>query len=349
MLLLAAHPAERLKTMTENVFIIAEAGVNHNGSLVTAKRLVDAAREAKADAVKFQTFKAESIACRSARKALYQRRLTDTNETQFKMLKRLELGTNEYKALIDYCREKRIIFLSSPFDLESIDLLCKLGLKIFKIPSCEITNVPYLRKIGTLGKKIIISSGMSTMKEIKDALKILLSSGTRKRDIIVLHCNSSYPTPMEDVNLRAMIAIKNSLNVKVGYSDHALGIEVPIAAVALGARVIEKHFTLDKNMEGPDHKASILPKEFGLMVNAIRNIEKAMGNGIKRPTRSELLNISAVRKSIVADRYIKKGEIFTDKNIAVKRPGTGISPKRWNEAIGRVSKKSFKEDELIEL
>ena len=265
------------------------------------------------------------------------------------MIRKFELDEETHKGLIDYCRGKGIIFLSTPFDLESIDLLYRLGLDIFKIPSGEITNLPYLRKIGQLKKKVVISTGMADLNEIGAALNILINSGTPKKDIIVLHCNTEYPTPFEDVNLLAMNTIKDEFKIKVGYSDHTLGIEVPIAAVALGACLIEKHFTLDKNMEGPDHKASLEPKELKEMVFAIRNIEKTMGSGIKKTSLSELKNKVVVRKSIVAARDIKKEEIFTEKNITIKRPGTGVSPMLWDKVIGKKSGRDYHEDDLIQI
>ncbi len=335
--------------MSNRVFIIAEAGVNHNGSLALAKKLVDEAARAGADAVKFQTFRAVSLASKYAPKAQYQRHSTARSISQFGMLKKLELGAGAHKALIGYCKKKRIIFISAPFDLESLCLLGELGLKIIKIPSGEITNLPYLKKIGSLKKRLIMSTGMADLKEIKRALDALISSGTKKRDITVLHCNTAYPTPVEDVNLKAMIAIRDKLKVKIGYSDHTPGIEVPIAAAALGASVVEKHFTLDRNMKGPDHKASLEPGELHKMVTAIRNVEKALGRGLKRPSKSELKNICAVRKSIVAATNIKKGEFFSDRNVTVKRPAGGISPMKWDAVIGKVSKKYFKKDEMIEV
>lgn len=329
------------------VFIIAEAGVNHNGSIELAKKLIDKASEAGADAVKFQSFKAEKLVTKNAKKAEYQEETTGDEENQFEMIKKLELDYEKHRELIKYCDEKNIIFLSSPFDLESIDLLSNLGLEIFKIPSGEITNLPYLRKVGSLNKKVILSTGMSTLGDIENALKILRSNGTN--DITVLHCNTEYPTPIIDVNLNAMNTIRDAFKVKVGYSDHTLGIEVPIAAVALGAIVIEKHFTLDKAMEGPDHRASLEPDELKEMVRCIRNIEQALGDGVKKLTESESKNINIARKSIVASRDIIKGDVFTEENLAIKRPGDGISPMRWDEIIGRMSKRDFREDELIEL
>ena len=331
----------------EKVFIIAEAGVNHNGSIELAKRLIDRAAEAGADAVKFQSFKAENLVTKTAKKAEYQETATGVAENQFQMIKKLELDYEKHGELMNYCQEKGIMFLSSPFDLESIDLLHKLELEIFKIPSGEITNLPYLRKIGKLKKKVILSTGMSTLGDIEQALDILRENGTD--DITVLHCNTEYPTPMKDVNLNAMKTIRDAFKVEVGYSDHTLGIEIPIAAVALGATIIEKHFTLDKTMEGPDHRASLEPNELKAMVTAIRNIENAMGDGVKKLTESESKNIKIARKSIVASQNIKKGEIFTEENLTVKRPGDGISPMIWDHVIGKIAKQDFKEDEKIEL
>lgn len=331
----------------KKVFIIAEAGVNHNGSIETAKKLVDVAAQAGADAVKFQTFKADNLVSKNAQKAEYQKDTTDAKESQYEMIKRLELDETMHKELIAYCREKGIMFLSTPFDHESIKLLDSLGLEIFKIPSGEITNLPYLREIGKLNKKVILSTGMADIGEIEDALEILTAAGTKRENITVLHANTMYPTPMEDVNLKAMQAIACTFDINVGYSDHTLGIEVPIAAAAMGAKVIEKHFTLDKNMEGPDHKASLEPDELKAMVKAVRNIELALGNGIKKPTPSEKPNMEVARKSIVAKKPIKKGEIFSEENIAAKRPGSGISPMRWDEIVGTAAQKDYKTDELI--
>ncbi|MBN2964209.1 N-acetylneuraminate synthase [Sulfurospirillum sp. T05] len=329
------------------VFIIAEAGVNHNGSLELAKKLIDVAAEAGADAVKFQTFKADKLASKNAQKAEYQKDTTSKNESQYDMLKKLELNVDIHKELIAYCKEKNIMFLSTPFDHDSIELLSDLGLDIFKIPSGEITNLPYLKYLGKLGKKVILSSGMADMGEIEDALDILTSAGTKKENITVLHANTQYPTPMEDVNLKAMVTIGTTFDVAYGYSDHTLGIEVDIAAVALGASCIEKHFTLDKTMEGPDHKASLEPDELKAMVKAIRNIELALGSSIKKPSKSEMPNKAIVRKSIVAKKAIKKGDILSEGNITIKRPGNGISPMRWDEIMGTVALKDYKEDELI--
>ena len=330
-----------------SVFIIAEAGVNHNGSIDLAKQLIDAASSAGADAVKFQTFKAKNIATKDAKKSIYQMKNTNKKESQFEMLKKLEINTDMHKELISYCDEKKIIFLSSPFDIESIELLNYLGLKIFKIPSGEITNLQYLRHIGKLNKKIILSTGMSNMGEVENALNILIDSGTKKNNITVLHANTEYPSPIEDVNLRAMTTMGKELNVKFGYSDHTLGIEVDIAAVAMGAKCIEKHFTLDCNMKGPDHRASLNPQELKAMVIAIRKIELALGSGIKKPSKSELPNIKIVRKSIVAKINIKKGDILTEKNLTVKRPGGGISPMKWDSIMGTKASKDYSQDELI--
>nr|WP_321266993.1 N-acetylneuraminate synthase [uncultured Sulfurimonas sp.] len=330
-----------------SVFIIAEAGVNHNGSVELAKKLIDAASESGADAVKFQTFKTQNLVSKSAKKAEYQKETTDAKESQFEMIKKLELDADTHRELIKYCHTKKIMFLSTPFDLDSVDLLSELGLEIFKIPSGEITNLPYLRKIGALNKRIVLSTGMSNMDEIKDALRVLVDAGTSKKKITVVHANTMYPTPMEDVNLRAMITIAKTFDVAFGYSDHTLGIEVDIAAVALGASVIEKHFTLDKTMDGPDHKASLEPCELNAMVKSIRNIELALGDGIKKPSKSEMPNMEIARKSIVASKDITKGEILTEENLSIKRPGNGISPMRWDEVLGSIAGKDYKEDELI--
>lgn len=338
-----------MRETRKNTYIIAEAGVNHNGSMDIACALIDAAKEAGTDAVKFQSFKAASLVSKHAAKADYQKKTTDAHESQYEMIKKLELSANDHRKLIDYCKFKGIEFLSSPFDLDSIDLLNELGLATIKIPSGEIVNLPYLRKIGQLNKKAILSTGMADLGDIEDALDILVKSGTERNNITVLHCNTEYPTPFEDVNLKAMLTIKHAFHVKVGYSDHTPGIEVPIAAVALGAEVIEKHFTLDRNMEGPDHKASLEPAELKQMVAAIRNIEQALGDGVKKPSTSELKNKSIVRKSIVAIRHIKQGETLTAENIGIKRPGNGISPIRWDEIIGKTATRDFDYDELIEL
>jgi len=331
------------------IFIIAEAGVNHNGSLALAKKMVDAAISAGADAVKFQTFKGENLATASAPKADYQKKKAAKGQSQLAMLKRLSLNADAHKQLAGYCRKKGITFLSSPFDLESVELLNSIGLEIFKIPSGEITNLPYLRKIGGLRKKIMLSTGMSDLEEIKTAVSILIDCGVAKNDITVLHCNTGYPTPPEDANLLAMLTIRDVLKVNVGYSDHTLGTEVAIAAGALGASVIEKHFTLDKGMKGPDHKASVEPDELKAMIGAIRNVEKALGAGTKKMSASESKNKTIVRKSLVASRFIKKGEFFGIGNIAAKRPARGISPMEWDKVCGSLAKKDFKKDEFIRL
>lgn len=330
-----------------SVFIIAEAGVNHNGSLKLAKKLIDEAKNAGANAVKFQTFKAKNLASKEAKQAEYQKKNMGKEESQFDMIKKLELSYDEFKNLAQYCEQKEIKFLSTPFDFESIEFLNDLGMDYFKIPSGEITNYPYLVKIAKLNKAIIMSTGMCTMEEIKEAYKVLKDNGAK--EITVLHCTTQYPTPFEDVNLNAMLSIKKELNVDIGYSDHTIGIEVSVCAVALGAKVIEKHFTLDKNMQGPDHKASLEPDELKQMVDSIRNIEKALGDGVKKPSNSEIENMDIARKSIVAIEDIKKGELFSEKNLTTKRPGSGINPMKWNEVIGKEAKRDFKEDELIEL
>ena len=332
-----------------SVFIIAEAGVNHNGSIELACELIDVASESGADAVKFQTFKAENLVSKNAEKAEYQKQTTDASESQFDMIKRLELDIDAHKKLIDYCQEKDIMFLSTPFDHESIDLLNELQLQIFKIPSGEITNLPYLRHIGLLNKKVFLSTGMSNLQEVGDALTVLINSGTLKENITVLHANTMYPTPMEDVNLNAMQTIHKEFGVAVGYSDHTLGIEVDIAAVAMGASIIEKHFTLDKAMDGPDHKASLEPDELKAMVSAIRNIEKALGGYEKKPSPSESINIDVARKSIVANQIIKKGELLSKKNITIKRPGAGINPMKWDVVIDTIAIRDFLENENIEV
>ena len=330
-----------------SVFIIAEAGVNHNGSIDLAKELIDVALDAGADAVKFQTFKAENLVIKDAQKAEYQKRTTDKKESQFDMIKKLELDIETHKNLISYCQSKNIIFLSSPFDIESIYTLNDLGLEIFKIPSGEITNLPYLRQIGKLNKKVILSTGMSDIKDIKNALDVITCEGTIKENITVLHANTMYPTPMSDVNLKAMTTIGNTFDIAFGYSDHTMGIEVDIAAVAMGANCIEKHFTLDRSMNGPDHKASLEPDELKSMVKAIRNIEKALGSNIKKPSKSEKSNIKSARKSIVAKTKIKQGDVLTEKNLTIKRPGNGISPMRWDEIVGTKATKNYLEDDLI--
>ena len=329
-----------------SVFIIAEAGVNHNGSIELAYKLVDAAKAAGADCIKFQTFKAEKLVARSAEKAEYQKATTDDSSQQ-DMLKNLELSYEEFIELKKYCEQKDICFLSTPFDFDSIDFLNSLKMPFWKIPSGEITNLPYLLALAKTGKPVIMSTGMCEMKEIEDAIRVLRENGVF--DIKLLHCNTEYPTPFEDVNLRAMQTIREAFGLEVGYSDHTKGIEVPVAAVALGASVIEKHFTLDRNMEGPDHKASLEPQELAKMVKSIRNIETALGTGVKEPSPSEKKNINVARKSIVAATAIKSGEAFSEDNLTVKRPGSGISPMRWFDVIGKIAKRDFIEDEPIEL
>jgi N,N'-diacetyllegionaminate synthase len=333
------------------VIIIAEAGVNHNGDINLAKMLIDVAVEAGVDYVKFQTFKSESLVSKSAKKADYQIENTkDSTENQLQMLKKLELSHEQHVELLAYCREKKISFFSTAFDLESLIYLKDLGLSMVKIPSGEITNLPYLRKAAELFSKVIISTGMSTLKDIENALNVFLSAGINRESIYILHCNTEYPTPMRDVNLLAMLSIKNKFNVEIGYSDHTLGIEVPTAAVALGAKVIEKHFTLDRSLPGPDQLASLEPIELKAMVASIRNIELAIsGNGIKEPSSSELKNMEIARKSIVAKTAINKGDIFSELNITTKRPGNGISPMNWDDVIGQVAQKDFNEDDLIKL
>lgn len=329
--------------------IIAEAGVNHNGDINLAKKLIDAAAEAGADIVKFQTFNANRQVTRSAKKADYQVQTTDSTESQHEMLSRLELTEAMHHILIAHCKTCNIAFLSTGFDIESVDLLVSLGQECFKIPSGEITNLPYLRHIGQLGKTVILSTGMATMSDIEAAIDVLEQAGTPRAMVTVLHCTTEYPTPMNEVNLRAMQSINKALGIAVGYSDHTQGIEVAIAAVATGAAVIEKHFTLNRNLPGPDHKASIEPAELKAMVTAIRNIEMAMGDGIKRLTPSEAKNKPVARKSLVASREIKAGEVFTADNLTAKRPGTGISPMRWDEVLGKKAPHDFIEDELIDL
>lgn len=328
------------------IFIIAEAGVNHNGSLELAKKMIDAAVHAGVDAVKFQTFKAESLVRKDARKAAYQQdNAIDKAETQYEMLKKLELTEQMHQELMQYCAEKGILFLSTPFDIDSIHMLADCGITIMKVPSGEITNYPYLREIGRTNKPVILSTGMCELEEVKAAAAVLKENGSR--DITLLHCNTEYPTPMCDVNLRAMQTLREETGLPVGYSDHTQGIEVPIAAAAMGAVVIEKHFTLDRNMEGPDHKASLEPEELKEMVRAVRNIENALGDGVKRPSPSERKNRDVARKSIVAKRAIRKGEMFTEDNLTAKRPGNGISPMRWNDVIGLAADRDYERDEMI--
>ena len=334
----------------KRTLIIAEAGVNHNGDIAKAKALIDKGAEAGVDFVKFQTFKAGYLVTKQAKRAAYQDKNTQDNDSQYEMLKKLELSQAVHQELIDYCVQKGVQFLSTGFDFESLEFLAGLGITIAKVPSGEITNLPYLRKVATLFPEVILSTGMATITEIKDAVKVLTDNGVSKDKITILHCNTEYPTPMEDVNLKAMLHIQQEVGVNIGYSDHTLGIEVPIAAVALGATVIEKHFTLDKTLPGPDHKASLEPEELKAMVMAIRNIEKAIGgSGLKEVSKSEAKNKPIARKSIVATKTIKKGDLFSVENLTVKRPGTGISPMQWDNVIGKTAKKDFEEDDLIEL
>jgi N,N'-diacetyllegionaminate synthase len=333
------------------VIIIAEAGVNHNGDIELAKKLIDVAVEAGVDYVKFQTFKSENLVSKEAKKADYQIKNTqNSSQNQLQMLRKLELSNAQHEELISYCKQNNISFFSSAFDLDSLKYLKELGLKLVKIPSGEITNLPYLRRAASLFEEVILSSGMSTMEEIGEALEVFLQAGISKDNITILHCNTEYPTPMRDVNLMAMLAIQKRFGVKIGYSDHTLGIEVPIAAVALGGKMIEKHFTLDRSFPGPDQLASLEPGELKEMVHAIRNIELAIsGTGIKEPSESESKNMAVARKSIVAKTSILKGEKFTEHNITTKRPGTGISAMRWDEVIGQIALVDFIEDDLIRL
>ena len=330
----------------DRTLIIAEAGVNHNGSLEMAKTLVDIAKDCGADYVKFQTAKVDSLVSKYADMAKYQKENTGKNESQKEMLKKLLLSFDDFMKLADYCKDKKITFISTPFDIDSIHFLNDL-VPLWKIPSGEVTNLPYLIEIAKTHKKVILSTGMCTIEEVEDAVNILYKYGTK--DITLLHCTTQYPTPVEAVNLKAMLELKKKFNVEVGYSDHTAGIEVPIAAAAMGAKVIEKHFTISKLLKGPDHKASLEPEELKNMILAIRNIEKAMGSGEKMPVKEEKENICIVRKSIVASRDIKKGEVFSDDNITTKRPGSGISPMKWFDVIGTCAIRNFEEDELIEI
>jgi len=327
--------------------VIAEAGVNHNGDIELAKQLVDEACTAGADYIKFQTFKAENLVTAKARKTEYQERQTGSDESQYSMLKRLELLYRDFVVLNDYCKAKGISFLSTPFDNESIEFLDKLGMQVWKIPSGEVTNYPYLVKIAETHKPIIMSTGMCTLDDVNSAIQVLNSHGCGP--ISLLHCTTEYPAPYSEVNLKAMETLRSRFNLPVGYSDHTQGIVIPIAAVAMGAVVLEKHFTLDKTMEGPDHKASLDPGELKAMIEAIRNVEVSLGDGAKTPTDSERRNMGIARKSIVAMKPIREGEQFTTENITTKRPGSGINPMRWNEVLGQCAKRSFEEDELIEV
>ena len=334
----------------KKTLIIAEAGVNHNGSITMAKKMIDVAADAGVDYVKFQTFKASNLVTKFATRADYQQQnMEDNDNLQYTMLKQLELLPEQHIELIEYCKVKVVNFFSTAFDFDSVDFLASLHLGLWKIPSGEITNYPYLRKIAHYHEPVILSTGMCEFSDIERALHVLLQFGVEKEQITVLHCNTEYPTPFRDVNLKAMLEIGERFGVKIGYSDHTQGIEVSIAAVALGATVIEKHFTLDRNMEGPDHKASLEPNELKQMVDAIRNIEKALGSRRKEVSDSERKNRAIARKSIVAATSIKKGETFSEDNITVKRPGNGISPMQWNEVMGKAAMRDFEEDELIEL
>lgn len=330
-----------------HVCIIAEAGVNHNGDIKLAKKMVDVAKQAGVDYIKFQTFSPEKLVSKYAQKAKYQKENTNSDESQLKMLQKVALSKSEFKQLKEYCSEVGIGFISTPFDNDSINFLEEFDMDFWKIPSGEITNLPYLEKIANTGRKVIMSTGMCEVEEILNAISVLENNGTN--DIVLLHCNTQYPTPYEDVNLKAMYAIEKATGKPVGYSDHTQGIEVPIAAVAMGAVVIEKHFTLDKGMDGPDHKASLEPDELTQMVSSIRKIEKALGDGKKEPSESEKENINVARKSIVASKTIKKGTVFSEDNITVKRPGNGISPMRWYDVIGQTAMRDYEEDEMIEL
>lgn len=337
--------------MTNHTLIIAEAGVNHNGSIELAKQLVDKAVEAGVNYIKFQTFKASKLVTKTAKQAEYQQKnIGKESDSQYQMLKKLELSPEEHEVLIAYCQQKGIKFFSTAFDFDSIEYLHSLNLGLWKIPSGEVTNYPFLKRVAAYNEKTILSTGMSEMEDVSAAVEALYKNGLSKENLILLHCNTEYPTPFEDVNLKAMDALRKEFCVEVGYSDHTKGIEVPIAAVALGATVIEKHFTLDRNMEGPDHKASLEPDELKAMVSAIRNIEKAIGgDGTKHVSESEKKNIAIARKSIVAACDIKAGELFTEQNLTVKRPGNGVSPMRWEEVVGTKAKRDFSEDDLIEI
>lgn len=330
------------------VIVIAEAGVNHNGDIEMAKQLIEAAALAGADYVKFQTFKAEKLVSKSAKKADYQINNTgDADSSQLEMLRKLEIKEADYPILIEHCKKNNIKFLSSPFDEESVDFLLNIGITLFKIPSGEITNYPYLKKIGKLNKEVILSTGMCDMNDIRAAIDLLISAGASKKNISVLHCNTEYPTPMKDVNLSAMLTIQKEFGINIGYSDHTIGIEIPIAAVALGATIIEKHFTINKSLPGPDHKASLEPNELKSMVNAIRNIEVAIGDGVKKPSDSEKKNIDIARKSIHFSRALKKGDVIKEEDVVMKRPGNGISPMEMDKVLGKVLLNDVFEDTML--
>ncbi len=335
--------------MKLKTYVIAEIGVNHNGNLNIARELIDAATDAGADAVKFQTYQTNLLVTRTASKATYQIAATGKSESQYEMLSSLQLSYEQHHTLMMYCQEREVEFLSSPFDIESIDSLIEMGVSKIKIPSGELTNLPYLRHIGSLGKPIIMSTGMATLNEVRSAMDVLESAGAMRAKITLLHCSTEYPASISGVNLKAMITLKDTFNVQVGYSDHTIGSEVSLAAVAMGASVIEKHLTLDCRSYGPDHKASMEPNDFKLMINAIRNVEMAFGSGEKKPNSTEMNNSNIVRKSLFANDAIKKGELFTEDNIISKRPANGISPMEWDNVIGQVAKKYFHKDDLIEL
>lgn len=331
----------------KSVFIIAEAGVNHNANLDTAHQLIEAAARGGVNAIKFQTAVIEEEVSEKSELVDYQKNNSDSYTNQLELAKKIHLSNNVWQELKDHAEKLGLIFMSSAFSVAGVSILADLGMEIYKIPSGEVTNLPYLRKVASVAKKVILSTGMTNLKEIETALNILQQQGLNKENITVLHCNTEYPTPFQDVNLTAMLHIKDALGVEVGYSDHTIGIEVPIAAVALGAKVIEKHYTLDRNQPGPDHKASLEPNELKRMVEAIRNIERSLGSGLKEPSKSEMKNIKLVRKSIVAKNEIKIGEYFTESNLSVKRPGTGISPMEWDNVIGKTSKFQFNKDDQI--
>ncbi|MBT89837.1 MAG: N-acetylneuraminate synthase [Spirochaetales bacterium] len=331
----------------KNTKVIAEAGVNHNGELVIAKKLVDAAKKIGADYIKFQLFDTKSLVTKKTNLAQYQKKAFNKDISQFELLKSLELNKNDIIKIINYTKKKKINFLASSFDINSAKFLYNIGIDTFKIPSGEINNIPYLECIGKFKKKIILSTGMSNIKEIKLAIQTLVKFGSKKKDIVVLHCNSEYPSPIEDINMKAMLTIKKECNVEIGYSDHSNNIEVPIAAAALGAKIIEKHLTLDRNMKGPDHKASLNPKKFKIMIDNIKNTEIILGSSKKFPTFSEIRNMKFVRKSIVALKNIKKGEKFSKLNLTIKRPGYGIPPTKYKNILGKKSNRNYLKDELI--
>lgn len=333
----------------EKVIIIAEAGVNHNGSFAMAKQLVDKAAEAKVDYIKFQTYKSEEVVTKKAEQAEYQKRASGKDETQFDLIKKLELSYDQFVILKSYCEEKGVKFLSTSTGAESVAFLHSLDLDMWKIPSSEVNNYPFLKRIASFNKKTIFSCGMSSLEDVRKAINVLFANGLARENLYLLHCNTEYPTPYQDVNLKAMVTMGREFGVKIGYSDHTLGVEIPIAAVAMGATMIEKHFTLNRNLEGPDHKASLEPDELCNMVKSIRNVEQALGDGIKRVSESESHNVLIARKSIVAAKPIKKGDMYTEDNITTKRPAGGINPMRWNEVLGQIAPKDFDIEDMIEL